>query len=72
VLCNPDTPYSALALGVIQSAAIPRGIRVTVIEARTGDDVLRSVTNLGSDVAGLLVLEDAPTRSLRARSPILR
>lgn len=67
VLCNPDTPYSALALGVIQSAAGPRGIRVTVVEVRNTDDVLRSVANLGSDVAGLLVLEDALTGSLRGQ-----
>ena len=36
VLCNPDTPYSALALKVIQSAAGPRGLRIRIMEARTG------------------------------------
>jgi putative ABC transport system substrate-binding protein len=66
VLMNPDTPYSALALTEIQTAATSRRIRIDVLEAKTADEVPRRFADIGSTgVAGLIVLEDPLTISLR-------
>ena len=59
VLLNPDTPFSALALRQVRSAAEQRHQPLAVFEARTTDEMsvgIGAATRTGA--AGLLVLED--------------
>ncbi len=66
VLLNPETPYSALALKVIEAAAAARGLSVRPLAAATVDQALASVAAVDTRApAGLLVLEDALTTGLR-------
>jgi putative ABC transport system substrate-binding protein len=68
VLLNPDTPYAALALNEIRGAAGTRQIGIEVLEARNADEVLQRLAGIGdTSVAGVLVLEDPLTISLRGR-----
>ena len=63
---NPDTPYSALALKEIQIAAEAKRLRISALEARTADEVLRRFADItDSSVTGLLVLGDPLTISMR-------
>jgi putative ABC transport system substrate-binding protein len=59
VLVNPDTPFSALALQELRTAADAKGLRVEVFEARTADQVpvaIEAANQAGA--AGLITLED--------------
>jgi putative tryptophan/tyrosine transport system substrate-binding protein len=59
VLVNPDTPFSALALQELRTAADAKGLRVEVFEARTADQVpvaIEAASQAGA--AGLITLED--------------
>ena len=66
LLMNPETPYSALATQEIRTIAQSRQIRIKVLEARSFDEVSRQLGQLAdSDVAGVIVLNDPLTISLR-------
>lgn len=59
VLVNPDTPFSALALQELRTAADAKGLRVEVFEARTADQVPVAIEAAGhAGAAGLITLED--------------
>lgn len=59
VLGNPDTPYTALALDQVRKAAAVMGIPLKIFEARTVDEVPRTIGQIvEAEVAGLLMLED--------------
>jgi putative tryptophan/tyrosine transport system substrate-binding protein len=59
VLVNPDTPFSALALEELRTAADAKGLRVEVFEARTADQVPVAVEAASqAGAAGLITLED--------------
>jgi ABC-type uncharacterized transport system substrate-binding protein len=59
VLVNPDTPFSALALQELRTAADAKGLRVEVFEARTADQVPVAVEAASqAGAAGLITLED--------------
>jgi putative ABC transport system substrate-binding protein len=66
VLLNPETPYSALALKVIEAAAAERGLAIRPLPAFTVDEALDRVASVDTNQpTGLLVLEDALTTGLR-------
>jgi len=66
VLLNPDTPFTALALKEVKSAAEATHIRLKVIEATTADQVSGKVEDaIKAGAAGLLVLEDPLTYNVR-------
>jgi putative tryptophan/tyrosine transport system substrate-binding protein len=66
VLLNPDTPFSALALEAVRSAAEPRGQQLEVCEVRTADQLSTSIeAAAGVGATGLLVFEDPLLLSLR-------
>jgi putative ABC transport system substrate-binding protein len=68
VLMNPDTPYSTLALAEIRRAAAVGPIPIQVLEAKTPDEVLRRLAEAQcTGLAGLIVLEDPLTISMRRR-----
>ena len=68
VLLNPDTPYSRLALEEAKTAAEYGHIRLQVFEARTADQVARSVEQAaGGTAAALLIFEDPLIYSIRGR-----
>lgn len=59
VLLNPDTPFSALALRAIKSAAEQVHQPLAVFEARTTDEVSAGIEMaIKAGVAGLLVVDD--------------
>jgi putative ABC transport system substrate-binding protein len=59
VLGNPDTPYTALALQQVKTAAAARGLPFAVLEARTVDQIPVAIDEaIRSGAASLLVLED--------------
>jgi putative ABC transport system substrate-binding protein len=59
VLMNPDTPFSALALQEVKTAAAARHQPLTVFEARTIDQVSASIeAAIKTGAAALLTLED--------------
>ena len=73
VLMNPDTPYSALALKEIQAAAEAKRVRVTALEARTVEEVLRQFADIiDGSVAALLVLGNPLTISMQIPDLALR
>ena len=66
VLMNPDTPFSALALRELKTAAVAAEQPIQVFEARSADQVLAGVEAAAkSGAAGLLTLEDALLVSTR-------
>src|SRR5262245_10325093 len=66
VLSNPETPYSALALHELRTAAQTNPTALVVFEARTADQVSASFeAAVKAGTAGLLMLEDPLTYSLR-------
>jgi putative tryptophan/tyrosine transport system substrate-binding protein len=66
VLMNPDTPFTALALKEVKTAAEAGHTRLEVLEARTADQVSdRFEAAIHAGAAGLLVLEDPLTYSIR-------
>jgi putative tryptophan/tyrosine transport system substrate-binding protein len=66
VLRNPDTPYTSLALKEVTTAAEAGQTRLEVLEARTADQLSsRFEAAIKAGAAGLLVLEDPLTYSLR-------
>jgi putative ABC transport system substrate-binding protein len=68
VLMNPDTPYSALALTEIRKAAAVGRVGIQVLEAKTPEEVLRGLAAAqNTGLAGLIVLEDPLTISMRRR-----
>ena len=59
VLGNPDTPFTALALQHVKTAAAATHQPLAVIEARTLDEVAASIgTVVKSGAAGLMTLDD--------------
>ncbi len=59
VLGNPDTPYTALALQQVKTAAASIGQPLVVVEARKADQVSNAIDEaVKSGAASLLVLED--------------
>jgi putative tryptophan/tyrosine transport system substrate-binding protein len=65
VLMNPATPFSGLALKVIEEAAQVRHVRIRVLEARRPDEVVSAIGDIRSDaVAGVVVLSDPLIRSM--------
>ena len=66
VLMNPDTPFSALALRELKTAAVAAEQSIQVFEARSADQVLAGVEAAAkAGAAGLLTLEDALLVSTR-------
>jgi putative tryptophan/tyrosine transport system substrate-binding protein len=66
VLMNPDTPFSALALRELKTAAVAAEQPIQVFEARSADQVLARVEAAAkAGAAGLLTLEDALLVSTR-------
>jgi putative ABC transport system substrate-binding protein len=59
VLENPDTPYTALALLQIKTAAAAMGLPFAVVDARTVDQIPAAIDEaIRSGAASMLVLED--------------
>ena len=59
VLGNPDTPYTALALEQVRTAAAIMRQPLAVFEARTAEQLPTAVDQaIMSGAAGMLVLED--------------
>ncbi len=58
VILNPDTPFSAVALGKVQSAAKQTRQPLAVFEARTADEMTAALHAAIEAAAGLLALED--------------
>jgi putative tryptophan/tyrosine transport system substrate-binding protein len=59
VLGNPDTPYTALALQQIKTAAATIGVPLAVLEARTVEQIPAAIDQaIKSGAASMLVLED--------------
>ena len=59
VLCNPDTPFTALALEQVKTAAAIIGIPTQVYEARTLEEVPKAIGKvIEGGAASMLVLED--------------
>jgi putative ABC transport system substrate-binding protein len=81
VLMNPDTPFSALALRELKTAAVAVEQPIQVFEARSADQVLAGVEAAAkAEAAGLLTLEDAllvstrqqiAERAITARLPVV-
>jgi putative ABC transport system substrate-binding protein len=66
VLLNPDTPFTALALKEVKSAAEAIHIHLKIVEARTADQVSGKFEDaIKAGAAGLLVLEDPLTYNAR-------
>jgi putative ABC transport system substrate-binding protein len=66
VLMNPDTPFSALALRELKTAAVAAEQPIQVFEARSADQVVAGVEAAAkAGAAGLLTLEDALLASTR-------
>jgi putative ABC transport system substrate-binding protein len=66
VLMNPDTPFSALALRELKTAAVAVEQPIQVFEARSADQVLAGVEAAAkAGAAGVLTLEDALLVSTR-------
>jgi len=66
VLLNPDTPFTALALKEVKSAAEATHIPLKVFEARAVDQVSGKFEDaIKAGAAGLLVLEDPLTYNAR-------
>jgi putative ABC transport system substrate-binding protein len=68
VLVNPDTPFSALAMKELRTAADQAGIRLELLEARRPADFTASRIDalVASGATSLFVLEDPLTSSIRA------
>jgi putative ABC transport system substrate-binding protein len=59
VLGNPDTPYTALALQQVKTAAAAMGLPFAFLEARTVDQIPVAIDEaIRSGAASMLVLED--------------
>ena len=59
VLGNPDTPYTALALQQVKTAATALGLPLAVLEARTVDQISAAIDQaVNARAASMLVLED--------------
>ncbi|HTM60826.1 MAG TPA: ABC transporter substrate-binding protein [Burkholderiales bacterium] len=66
VLVNPETPFSALALKELQSAARERGLRLEVFEIRAGEQLPGSIqAAVKAGANGLITLEDPLLFGLR-------
>jgi len=66
VLMNPETPFTALAVRDVRTAAEAAHIRLDVLEARTADEVSgKMLAASKAGTSGLLVLEDPLTFSIR-------
>jgi putative ABC transport system substrate-binding protein len=71
VLCNPDTPYTALAL---RAAAVAEGTRLELLEIRTPEELslarlslARMETLIAAGATSLFVLDDPLTGNIRNR-----
>jgi putative ABC transport system substrate-binding protein len=68
VLLNPDSPFTALALRVVRSAATDSKQPLVVFEARTADQVSASIeAAIRAGAAGLLTLDDPLLLSMRRK-----
>jgi putative tryptophan/tyrosine transport system substrate-binding protein len=68
VLLNPDTPFTALALREVRSAATDRNQPLVVFEARTEDQVSAGIeAAIRAGAAGLLPLVDPLLLSMRQK-----
>jgi putative tryptophan/tyrosine transport system substrate-binding protein len=68
VLLNPDSPFTALALRKVRSAATDSNQPLVVFEARTADQVSAGIgAAIGAGAAGLLTLDDPLLLSMRQK-----
>jgi putative ABC transport system substrate-binding protein len=68
VLLNPDTPYTALALRQVESAATASNQPLAVFEARTADQISAGIeAAIRAGAAGLLTLDDPLLLSARRK-----
>jgi putative ABC transport system substrate-binding protein len=69
VLMNPDTPYTALALRQLRSAADAEGTRLEVLEVRSPDEfsAARMDGLVASGATSMFILEDPLTSNIRDR-----
>jgi ABC-type uncharacterized transport system substrate-binding protein len=68
VLCNPGTPYTALALREVRSAATDSNQPLLVFEARTADQITAGIeAAITAGAAGLLTLDDPVLLSARRK-----
>src|SRR5262245_5734698 len=66
VLGEPDAPYTAVALPVLESAAQARGLRIELCELRTADQLRASVeAAVKAGATGLTIFETATLNNLR-------
>lgn len=69
VLCNPDTPYTALALREVRSAATDSNQSLLVFGARSADQVTAGIeAAIKARAAGLLTLDDPVLLSVQCVS----
>lgn len=82
VLMNPDTPYTALALNELKTAADQAGVRLELLEARKPEDFTSARMDMlvASGATSLFIMEDPLTTGLigsivaeltRVRLPIM-
>jgi putative tryptophan/tyrosine transport system substrate-binding protein len=68
VLLNPDTPYTALALRQVRSAATDSNQPLAIFEARTSDQISAGIeAAIKAGAAGLLTLDDPLLLSVRRK-----
>jgi putative ABC transport system substrate-binding protein len=68
VLCNPGTPYTALALREVRSAATDSNQPLLVFEARSADQITAGIeAAIKAGAAGLLTLDDPVLLSARRK-----
>jgi putative ABC transport system substrate-binding protein len=69
VLLNPETPYSALALEQLRSAAMADGTRLEVLELRAASEFVDSkvAALVAAGVTSLFIIEDPLTNNIRDR-----
>jgi putative tryptophan/tyrosine transport system substrate-binding protein len=69
VLCNPDTPYTPLALKELRAAAVAEGTRLELLEIRTPEELsLASMeTLIAAGATSLFVLDDPLIGNIRNR-----
>jgi ABC-type uncharacterized transport system substrate-binding protein len=66
VLAEPDAPYTAVALPVLESAAQARGLRIELCELRTADQLAASIeAAVKAGATGLTIFETATLNNLR-------
>jgi putative ABC transport system substrate-binding protein len=66
VLVEPDAPYTAVALPVLENAALARGLRIELCEMRRADQLAAVVeAAVKAGATGLTLLETPPLNNLR-------